>query len=248
MLNEPTLEKMRSLKLPTMAQAWQVQQSDPGALGLSFDERLGLLVDAEVLHRDNVKLARNLRESKLKQANACVEELDCTGSRGLERAIVRQLATCEWVRQHQNLVITGPTGTGKTYTACALAHQACRQGFRALYRRSPRLFDELTLARADGSYGRVLDRIAKVDVLVIDDWGISALASASRQDLLEVIDDRTGTRSTVLTSQLPVSAWHDHIGDPTVADAVCDRLLHRAHRLELRGPSRRKNDPAALSP
>lgn len=247
MLNEPTIEKLRALKMAAMATAWTSQQADPSMTDLSFDERLALLVDAEVLHRDNAKLTRNLREAKLKLSNACIEDIEFSGKRGLDRAVVRQLASCDWVEGKQNIAITGATGTGKTYVGCAFAHQACRKGYRSLYRRAPRLFDELMLARADGSYGRALDRIAKVDVLVIDDWGISALAAASRQDLLEVIDDRTGTRSTIITSQLPVSSWHDHIGDPTVADAVCDRLLHRAHRIELKGPSRRKATAAVVA-
>jgi len=245
MLTEPTIEKLRALKLPAFAAAWTAQQGDPAIGELTFDERLGLLVDAEVVHRDNARLTRLLRDAKLRYPNACVEDLDCTGSRGLERAVVRQLATCRWVKEHHSLIVVGPTGTGKTYLACAFAQQACRMGFRALYRRVTRLFEEMTLARADGTYGRLLDRLERIDVLVLDDWGLAPIPAASRQDLLEVIDDRSGTRSTVMTSQLPVRLWHDHIGDPTVADAICDRLLHSAHRIELRGPSRRKRDEPA---
>jgi DNA replication protein DnaC len=240
MLVEPTIEKLRKLKLGAMAAAWMAQQGDPSAVGLGFDERLALLVDAEELHRENARLTRVLREAKFRFPNACIEDVDFPASRGLDRAVVRQLASCRWVREHQSIIITGCTGTGKTYLACAFAHQACRTGFRAIYKRSTRLFEELTLARADGTYGRLLDRLAKIDILIMDDWGTAPLAAASRQDLLEVIDDRTGQRSTIVTSQLPVSKWHDHIGDPTVADAVCDRLLHTAHRVELSGPSRRK--------
>ena len=240
MLNEETVQRLHALKLTALLKAWASQQLDPSMTTLSFDERLALLVEAEILARDNAKLVRNLRDAKLKLPNACIEDIDYAGTRGLERPVVRQLATCAWVRGQQNITITGATGTGKTYLGCAFGQQACRQGFRTLYRRASRFFDELTLARADGSYGRLLDRIAKIDLLIIDDWGTSALAVASRHDLLEVIDDRTGTRSTIITSQLPVSAWHDHMGDPTVADAVCDRLLHRAHRIELKGPSRRR--------
>lgn len=244
MLVEPTIEKLRKLKLGAMAAAWMAQQGDPSAVGLGFDERFALLVDAEELHRENARLTRVLREAKFRFPNACIEDVDFPASRGLDRAVVRQLASCRWVREHQSIIITGCTGTGKTYLACAFAHQACRTGFRAVYKRSTRLFEDLTLARADGTYGRLLDRLAKIDILIIDDWGTAPLAAGSRQDLLEVIDDRTGQRSTIVTSQLPVSKWHDHIGDPTVADAVCDRLLHTAHRVELAGPSRRKPQTA----
>jgi DNA replication protein DnaC len=158
---------------------------------------------------------------------------------------VRQLATCRWIAEHQNVLITGATGTGKTFVACALAHQACRHGARALYRRTSRLFDELTLARADGTYARVLARLARVDVLIIDDFALAPLDAHQRQDLLEVLEDRTGTRSSVVTSQLPVAKWHAHLDDPTLADAICDRLLHNAHRLVLKGPSRRKPEATA---
>jgi DNA replication protein DnaC len=242
MLNEPTIEKLRELKLTTFAAAWLAQRGDPSFAALSFDERLAMLVDAEVLHRDNARLTRLLRDAKLRYPNACVEDLESSTTRGLERAVVRQLATCRWVTEHQSLLVVGPTGTGKTYVACAFAQQACRSGFRALYRRVSRLFEEMTLARADGTFGRLLDRLARVDVLVLDDWGLAPIPAAMRQDLLDVIDDRSGTRSTVMTSQLPVRLWHDHIGDPTVADAICDRLLHTAHRIELTGSSRRKRD------
>jgi DNA replication protein DnaC len=213
---------------------------------LSFDERLGLLLDAEWLHRENARMARCLREAKLRLTTACIEDIDYSAKRELDKAVVRQLATCRWVQEHQNVVITGATGTGKTYLACALSQQACRKGYRALYRRAPRLFDELTLARADGSYSRLLKQLAKVDVLVIDDWGLTPPQEQERRDLLELLEDRYATRSTIMTSQLPPAKWHDQLGDPTVADAVCDRILHNSHRLVLKGPSRRKeevNDP-----
>ena len=240
MLNGPTIEKLRTLKLTAMASTLDAQLHDPTMSDIAFEERLGLLVDAEIVHRDNTRLTRALREAKLKFPNACIEDLEYGGKRGLERAVVRQFATCRWVQDHRAITITGKTGTGKTYVACALAQQACRTGFRALYKRASRLYDEMTIARADGTYGRLLDRIAKIDVLILDDWGIAPIESASRQDLLEVIDDRTGQRATIVTSQLPTTRWHDYIGDPTVADAICDRLLHTAHKIELQGPSRRK--------
>jgi DNA replication protein DnaC len=244
MLNEPTTEKLLALKLPAFTAAWGEQQKSPDIAKLSFDERLGLLVDAEWLHRENVRMDRCMREAKLRISTACFEDIDYAAKRELDKSVVRQLATCRWVQEHQNIVITGATGTGKTYVGCALAHGACRKGYRAIYRRSPRLFDELALAHADGSYQHLLARFAKVDVLVIDDWGLAAVKEQERRDLLEILEDRYGTRSTIMTSQLPPTKWHDHLGDPTLADAVCDRILNNAHRLTLKGPSRRKEDPA----
>lgn len=240
MLTEPTIEKLRALRMEVLAAAWTEQQKNPELQKLSFDERLGMLVDAEWLHRENKRLARTLKEAKLRIGNACVEDIDYSPRRELEKATIRQLASCRWVEEHQTVVISGATGTGKTYVACALAQQACRKGYRAIYRRATRLNDELTLARADGTYGAVLARFARADVLVIDDWGLAPMKDQERRDLLEIMEDRYGTRSTIMTSQLPPTKWHDHIGDPTVADAVCDRLLHNAHRLMLKGPSRRK--------
>ncbi len=241
MLTEPTMEKLRAMRLDTLGAAWAEQQKNPEVQKLSFDERLGLLIDAEWLHRENKRLGRALKEAKLRIGSACVEDIDFPPRRELEKATIRQLATCRWVAEHQN-VITGMTGTGKTYVACALAQQACRKGHRAIYRRATRLNDELTLARADGSYALTLARFARADVLVIDDWGLAPPKDQERRDLLEIVEDRYGTRSTIITSQVPPAKWHDHIGDPTVADAVCDRLLHNAHRLVLKGPSRRKED------
>jgi DNA replication protein DnaC len=234
------MEKLRALRLETLGAAWAEQQKNPEMQKLSFDERLGMLIDAEWLHRANKRLARALKEAKLRIGNACIEDLDYPPRRELEKATIRQLATCRWVTEHQNVVITGMTGTGKTYVACALAEQACRKGYRAVYRRATRLNDELTLARADGTYALVLARFARADVLVIDDWGLAPPKDQERRDLLEIVEDRYDARSTIITSQIPPTKWHDHIGDPTVADAVCDRLLHNAHRLVLKGPSRRK--------
>lgn len=242
MLNEPTMEKLLGLKLTALAAAWGEQQKNPEVAKLSFDERLGLLVDAEWLHRENARMERCLREAKLRISSACVEDIDFTAKRELDKSVIRQLASARWVQEHHSIVITGATGTGKTYVACALAHAACRKGYRALYRRAPRLFDELTLAHADGSYPRLLARLAKVDVLVIDDWGLAAPTDQERRDLLEILEDRYASRSTIMTSQLPPAKWHDHLGDPTIADAVCERILHNAHRLALKGPSRRKEE------
>lgn len=244
MLNEPTLDKMKTLRLDAMADAWLTQQRDADAASLAFDERLGLLVDAEWLNRENKRLGRNLKEAKLRFPQACIEDIDYPAKRALDRSVIRHLATCVWVREHLNVVITGATGTGKSYVACALAQQACRTGYKALYRRATRLYDELVLARADGSYARVLGRIAKIDVLVIDDWGLAPLKAHERQDLLEVLEDRHGNRSTIFASQLPVNHFHEAIGEATIADAICERLLHNAHRIALKGPSRRNTKPA----
>jgi DNA replication protein DnaC len=208
--------------------------------GLAFDERFGLLVDAEWIDRQNKRLARNLREAKLRLSDACIEGIDYPARRKLDKAVIRGLASCTWIHEHHNVVITGPTGVGKTYIACALAQQACRKGYRVLYRRVPRIFDEILLARADGTYPRWLAKVARFDVVVLDDWGLVPLAESERRDLLEIMEDRYGNHSTILTSQMPVAQWHDQVGDPTIADAFCDRLLHNAHRIELHGPSRRQ--------
>jgi DNA replication protein DnaC len=240
MLTAPTLEQLHALKLGPMAAAWTEQQGQPDLIALSFDERFALLVEAEWRARENKRFIRALQEAKLKLPQACIEAIDYPARRELDKALVRQLATCRWVEEHQNLLVVGATGTGKTFVGCAFAHQACRKGFRALYRRASRLFHELTLARADGTYLRLLTKLVRVDILLIDDWGLDALTGQDRRDFLELLDDRHGTRSTILTSQLPVAQWHDFIGDPTLADSICDRLLHTAHRLVLQGPSRRK--------
>ena len=248
MLSEPTLEKLKGLRFDGMAAAWNEQQQKSSDLtSLSFDERFGLLVDAEWLHRQNKRLGRYLAEAKLRLGQACIEDIDYSARRQLDKAQIRSLATCRWIEEHQNLIVTGATGVGKTFIACALAQQACRKGYRALYRRAPRLFDELALAQADGSYVRLLGRIARTDLLILDDWGLVAIREPERRHLLEIIEDRHGFRSTLITSQLPVEKWHDHIGDPTIADAVCDRLLHNAHRLVLKGPSRRKEESTAAN-
>jgi DNA replication protein DnaC len=240
MLTEPTMEKLRALRLEGMVHLLEEQRGDPSVRELGFEERFGLLVDAEWTHQQDKRLRRRLREAKLKIGNACVEDVDLSGRRGLERSVVRQLATCRWVEEHENLAITGPTGVGKTFLACAFAHQACRKGFRALYRRTSRLFDELTLARAEGTYPKLLGRFARIHVLVLEDFGLTPVGERDRYDLLEILEDRYGVRSTIMTSQLPTDRWYDHLGDPTVADAILDRVLHNAHKITLKGPSRRK--------
>jgi DNA replication protein DnaC len=247
MMREPTLEKLQAMRLRVLATTWLEQDKSPDTLALSFDERLALLVDAEMLARENARLAKNLRDAKLRIADACVEGVDFARERQLDKAVVRRLATCRWIAEHQTIIVTGATGTGKSYLACALAHQGCRKGFRVFYRRVPRLFDELRLARADGTYTRLLARIAKVDVLVLDDFAIGPLTEEARRDLLEILEDRYDLRATVITSQLKHDRWHDFLADPTVADAVCDRVIHGAHKLDLHGPSRRKTRAAATA-
>jgi len=242
MLNAPTIEQLHALKLAAMATAWTEQQQQADMTALAFDERFALLVEAEWRSRENKRLARALQDAKLKLSHACLEAIDYPARRELDKAVIRQLATCRWVAEHQGVLISGMTGTGKSFLACALAHQACRKGYRALYRRASRLFHELTLARADGTYIRLLGKLARMDVLLIDDWALAPLQDQERRDVLEILEDRYATRSTIITSQLPPAQWHDYIGEPTLADAICDRLLHNAHRIVLQGPSRRKED------
>ncbi len=240
MLTAPTIEQLHSLKLTAMAAAWQDQQRSAEWAALTFEERFGLLVEAEWLARENKRTTRALQEAKLKLSQAAIEAIDYPPRRELDKTLIRQLATCQWIAAHQNVLVIGATGTGKSFLACALAQQACRKGYRAYYRRTSRLFDDLRLARADGSYGRLLAKLARTDVLVLDDWGLAPLGDPERRDVLEILEDRYGVRATIVTSQLPPPAWHDYIGEPTLADAICDRLLHNAHRIVLKGPSRRK--------
>lgn len=242
MLTHNTLETLRALKLHGMAAALEEQQSMPSTHDLSFEERLALLVDRERLYRDNTRRTRLLQQARLKVAQACLEDLDYKAARGLDKRQIASLASCEWVRRGQNVLITCPTGSGKTWLACALAQHACREGLSALYWRVPRLFEELRIAHGDGSYLRLLKRIEKASILVLDDWGLSALGAQDRADLLEILDDRVPARSTILISQLPVDTWHAYLGEPTLADAILDRLVHHSHRIPLamHGDSMRK--------
>jgi DNA replication protein DnaC len=239
MLIEETFQKLSQMKMHGFVNALNEQQESGSYRKLSFDERFGMLVDREWTERETRRLTRRLQQAKLRE-QACVEDIDYRHPRGLDRALMQRLATGKWIGQRENLLVIGPTGAGKTYIACALTQKACRLGFSALYRRVPRLLNELLVARADGSLARLLTRLAKADVLVLDDWGLAPLADQERRDLLEVLDDRYGNRSTIVASQLPVAEWHKIIGEPTVADAILDRLVHRAHVVQLKGESMRK--------
>ncbi len=239
MLNEQTFDKLYAMKLLGMAEGFKEQLEQPSFRDLSFEERFGMLVERHWTWRENKRLSRLLKEAKLK-LQACIEDIDYRTSRGLEKSLIMSLASCNWIRNHQNVLISGPTGIGKTFIACALAQRACREGFRTFYIRSPQFFYQIALARADGSYGTLMKRLSKTDLLAIDDLGLTPLTDAERRDLLEVIEDRNGSGSTLITSQLPVDHWHDHIRDPTIADAIMDRLIHNAHRIQLKGGSMRK--------
>jgi DNA replication protein DnaC len=240
MLLHPTIEGLRALRLAGMARALEEQAALPHIQALSFEERLGLLVQREVAERDNTRLVARLRQAHLRQA-AVVEEIDWRHRRGLDKQLMASLISCQWVAQHHNLLLVGPTGIGKSWLACALAHKACREGYSAHYLRLPRLLQELEIAQADGRYGRLLATLARTDLVVLDDWGLSSLSERQRHDLLELIDDRHQRHSTIVTSQLPVEHWHSWLGDPTLADAILDRLLHNAYRIELKGDSLRKS-------
>jgi DNA replication protein DnaC len=239
MLNEHTINQLRSLRLDGMVRAIEDQASSVAATGLSFEERLTLLVQREVAWRDDRRVARLLKAARLKVSTACVEDINWRASRALDKSLVTALAGGDWLRHGQSLLITGATGCGKTWLACALGTQAARSGFSVLYTRAARLFDELQVAHGDGSFARRLAQLAKLDLLVIDDFAISPIGAAERNDLLEVLDDRVGTRSTLITSQLPVKAWHTYLDDPTLADAILDRVVHSSHKIELKGRSLR---------
>ena len=247
MLTGPTIEKLHALKLHGLATAFQEQLRQPQYADLAFEERVGLLVDAEWTARENRRQARRFQTARLRLA-ACLEDVDYRHPRGLDKGVMRSLGTCQWLAQHHNVIVTGPTGTGKTFLACALATQAVRQGYSVRYARVPRLFQELALARGDGSYPKLLAKLARTDLLLLDDWGLAPLTDPERRDVLEIVDDRHGSRSTLLAGQLPITHWHEHIGDPTLADAICDRLVHNAHKLTLKGASMRKTRSGLTPP
>ena len=240
MLNDQTMTQLHDMKLHGMAAAYEEQRQQPQMADIDFDERLGMLVDRQWRWREERALITRLRNAKFK-IPACMEDIDYRTSRGLKRATMDPLRSGEWIGYHQNMLLTGPTGTGKTFLACAVGTNACRSGYRVRYYVATKLFRLLRGAHADGSYMRLSDRLAKTNLLIIDDWGMEALKDADYRDFLEILDDRQGRGATLITSQFPINLWHDTIGNPTVADAILDRLIHNAHKIELKGESMRKH-------
>lgn len=240
MLIEQTLSTLAELKLAGMKTALERQLEQPKTHQLSFEERLGLLVDYEKTYRQDRKVGRLIKVANLRQ-QACIEDIDYTAARGIKREEMSSFASCKWVKEAFNLLATGPTGTGKSWLACALGRQACRMGYSVLYTRLSRLLEELRLARVDGSYAKILARLSKIDLLILDDWGLERLTQDQRRDTLEIIEDRHHVKSLLVTSQLPISKWHEMIADPTIADAILDRLLSKCFKLELKGESMRKS-------
>lgn len=247
MLIHPTLDQLRSLRLEGMAKALEEQLQSTGLSDLRFEDRLALLIDREANHRHQRRLATRLRQAKLRHPNACIEDIDYRASRQLDKSLVLSLASCDWIAKHRNLLLIGPTGIGKTYLSCAFAQKACREGYRALYVRLPRLLEDLRLAHGDGRYPKLMEALAKVDLLVLDDWGLAPLTDADRREVLELLEDRYQLRSTLVASQLPQTQWHDALGHPTLADAILDRLVHNAYRLEMQGESIRRRDTLDLT-
>lgn len=239
MMYHPTLEKLQQLKLTGMLHALQEQEAIPDIRSLPFEERLGLMVDRELTERGNRRMQTRLRMAKLKHG-AALEDIDFKSARGLDRSLILKLADCEWVSSHLNVLITGATGVGKTWLACALANKACREGYSSYYVRLSRLFQDLDIGRADGRYAKMMKQLAKTDVLVMDDWGLAVLSDQHRRDLLEILDDRYNLRATIITSQLPIAHWHEAVGDPTLADAILDRVVHNAYKINISGNSMRK--------
>ena len=241
MLSNPTQDILRQLRLAGMAQAYEDQQGNPPAQSLTFDERFGLLVDAENAQRENRRLGRLLKGAKLKATTACGEDIDFSSRRHLDKRQILDLLTCQWVERGQHVLITGLTGVGKTWLACAFGNEAARKGHGVLYKRLPRFLEELEIAHADGSLPKLRTRLARARLLILDDWGVAPITRRGRQDLLEVIDDRVPGASVLITAQMPVEAWHEYLGEPTIADAILDRLLHNAHRIALEGESMRRS-------
>ena len=243
MLMQPTIQKLKDLKLYGMAEAFKSLIETPESESISFNDRFSLVVDREYLHRENRKQTRLLKNAKLRTTQACVEDIDYEHSRGLDKGVMATLVLCDWIRRKHNLIFTRPTGVGKTFLACALGHQSCRQGLSVQYFRMSKLFELLKMHHANGKHLQLTSQIAKTDVIILDDWGLGQLNKNDRHELLEILEDRHALKSTVITSQLPISLWHEYIGDATIADAILDRLLSSAHKIDLKGDSLRRKDP-----
>ena len=239
MLTRQTLDKLRALKLHGMVKAFEEQSTSSDWKNFNFEERLKFMADREITDREGRRVKTLLKQAKLRQ-QASIDDINCNNNRGFNNSLLESLASCQWIKDHNNVLITGPTGAGKTFIACALGHSACLGGFKVLYYRAPRLFHELAVARGDGRYSKLMNSIAKIHLLVIDDWGFSTLTDQERSDFLEILEDRDGLKSTIIATQLPIEFWYDTIGNPTIADAILDRLIHNAYTINLRGESMRK--------
>lgn len=246
MLSEPTREKLERLKLHGMLLALKEQEASPDVASLDFQERLGLLVDREFVSRENKLLERRIREAKFRIKNACTEDVRCSPARGIEKPMLRNLASCQWVQKHLNILITGAAGSGKSYLACALGLKACLMGFSALYFRATRLFPTLAIARAEGNWEKFISKIEKTDLLLIDDWGHAALDEQEQKDLMEIIEDRYDNKSTIITSQHPIKNWHEMINVPTLADAIMDRIIHNSYKISLKADRSGREDKKQL--
>lgn len=235
-----TMDKLDLMKLYGMSDGLKEQMASSAYKDLSFEERFSMLVDKEMVCRDNRKLQMLLRKAHLRYPNACIEDINFRVKRGIIKQVILKLAQNEWIRNKQNIIITGSTGVGKSYIACTFGNNACRAGISTYYVRLPRLLKDFEIARADGRYIKLLQRLSRVKLLIVDDWGLSSLSDVERRDFLEITEDRHNVRSTIICGQLPIDKWHDVIGDPTIADAICDRLIHNAHKINLKGESMRK--------